>query len=241
MMKKLTLTSARQSGREFRDDAGLSLSELLVSILLLGIVMTIVTSLFVSTNRTVATGKGIADNTKTASNGMNEVARVIRAGTDNPVSGSALSDPAFVTAENEAIVIYAYVNLDSAAERPVMIRLALDSSRNLIESRWPATLLTNGNWSFPSPSTAPTSTRILGGTVATRVSGQPWVFTYLTAAGDTLPVPATGALTAAQLRTIAAVRVTLTIQASQTNSKNAVTLTNAVGIPNLGIPRTVVP
>lgn len=241
MMRRMILPSARRSGRALSGDAGLSLSELLVSILLLGIVMTIVTSLFVSTSRAVATSKGIASNTKTASNGINEVARVIRAGTDNPVSGSALSDPAFVTAQNEVVVIYAYINLDSSAEKPVMIRLALDASRNLVESRWPATLLSNGNWSFPLLSTAPASTRVLGGTVATRVAAQPWLFTYLTAAGATLVVPATGAFDAAQLRTIAAVRVTLTIQSSPTVSKNAVTLTNAVGIPNLGIPRTVVP
>lgn len=232
---------ARKARPQPGTDAGFSLTELLVSIMLLGIVMTIVTSLFVSTSRTVATGTSITNNTKIASNGMNEIARMIRAGTDNPVSGNVLSDPAFVAAQNETIIIYAYVNLDSSAEMPVMVRFSVDANRRLVEDRWPATALASGNWSFPSPSSAPASSRIIAETVAGRVSGQPWLFSYLTADGATLPVPATVAFTPAQLRTIAAVKVTLSIQPTQTDSKNAVTLTNAVGIPNLGIPRMVAP
>jgi hypothetical protein len=101
--------------------------------------------------------------------------------------------------------------------------------------------LSNGNWSFPLPSVAPASTRIVASSVSARVSGQPWLFTYLDADGKALVVPATGAFTSAQLRTIAAVRVTLTIQSSPTDVRNSVTLTNAVGLPNLGIPRTLAP
>ena len=232
--------STRKGGSRAGNDAGLSLAELLVSMMLLGIVMTIVTALFLSATQSIATARGINTNTKVASNGMNEAARVIRAGTDNPVAGNALSDPAFVSARNETLIMYAYVNLDSSAESPVMIRLTVDTNRRLVESRWPATALSNGNWSFPAPTTSPASTRILAETVSPQ-SAAPWLFTYLLANGDPLPVPTTGTFTATQLRTIAAVRVTLSVQSSPTDSKHAVTLTNAVGIPNLGIPRTVLP
>lgn len=220
-------------------ERGLTLVELLVSMLIFSIVMTVVVSLFVSVVRTTAISEAISTNSKTAANGMNEAARVIRAGTENPVSTTNRSDPAFVRADNESVTLYAYINLDTAAEHPVMIRLSLDAQRRLVESRWPATALASGYWGFPDPATVPASTRILADTVAPHATGSPWLFTYLLANGDTLPVPATGALTDDQRRTIAAVRVTLTIQKSVTDAKHAVTLTNAVGIPNLGIPRTV--
>lgn len=229
----------RDTKRTRTADSGMSLVELLVAMMLFALIMTIVTSLFVSATRTLAQAKAVTENTKMASNGMNESARVIRAGTENPVSGKALNDPAFVSALNEQVIIYAYVNLDTAAESPVMIRLSVNSNRQLVESRWPATALSNGNWSFPLVTTTPAAQRVLAGTVAPHVTGTPWLFSYLLADGSTLAQPATGTFTDTQLRTIAAVRITLTIQTSTTNSSRSVTLTNAVGMPNVGIPRSV--
>jgi hypothetical protein len=166
---------------------------------------------------------------------------VIRAATENPVSGQSLNDPAFSSPSTEpltgeSVTLYAYVNLNSAAQQPVKIRLALDSSRRLVETVWPATVLSPGFFGFTT--TVPTSTRIMAGTVAPQVAGGPALFTYLLADGTVLPIPATGTFTAAQLRTIAAVAVNLTLQASATNSQSAVTLQNTVGMPNLPLTRT---
>jgi type II secretory pathway pseudopilin PulG len=221
-----------------RRDGGITLVELLVSMTLLGIVITVVFGLYLSTMRTSDATKNLSNNTKSASNGMNEVARVIRAATDNPVAGNQLNDPAFVAITAESVVVYAYINLDSSAQTPVMIRLSLDANRRLIESRWPSTALSDGNWTFPLPTTTPASTRVLANTVSPHVTGSPWLFTYLLADGTALVLPATGAPTADQLRTIAAVQVTLTVQASLTDATRSVTLLNTVGVPNLALYRT---
>jgi prepilin-type N-terminal cleavage/methylation domain-containing protein len=217
------------------DERGFGLVELLVSIVLLGIIGTIVSGLFISTQRTISQGQSLTGNTRQAANGMNEVARVIRAATANPVQGQSLSDPALVAATNESVTLYAYVNLASSAQLPVKIQLALDSNRRLVETQWASYVISSGYFGFNS---TPVSTRIMAGTVATPPSGQPSLFTYVLPNGTVLPVPITGVLTTAQLRSIAAVQVTMTLQSSLTNRQSAVTLQNTVGMPNLGLSRT---
>jgi prepilin-type N-terminal cleavage/methylation domain-containing protein len=217
-----------------RNDAGFSLVELLVAITLFLLLIGMVAGLYANTMKTYTFTRSITTNARFAANAMNEAARVLRAGTDNPVAGQTLNDPAFVRVTDEDLIIYAYVNLSSSAELPVMIRLYLNSNRQLVESRWPATALANG-WSFPDPSTPPASTRQLAATVAPPVSGGIPLFTYILADGSSFTPPATP--TADQLRAIAAVKVTLTVQASLTDARNAVTLVNTVGLSNLNIPR----
>lgn len=223
---------------EREHERGISLVELLVAMMLFGLILTLVGGMFVAVARNQALARGISQNTGNASNAMNESARVIRAATENPKSGSATSDPAFVDASAESVTVYAYINTDSTAERPVMIRLSIDAQRRLVESRWPATALASGYWGFPCTpgvacTTAPTTTRVL----ASAVAGGSVPFRYLQADGTEISAPA-GGFPATQLATITAVTVTLTIQSSTTDASNAVTLVNTVGIPNLGRTRT---
>ncbi|WP_181397343.1 PulJ/GspJ family protein [Cryobacterium arcticum] len=218
-----------------RDDQGISLVELLVAMLLLAIVGVIVSGLYSSTMRTVSQARTLNSNTREASNGMNEVSRVIRAGTENPVSGAA-NQPALETAMRESVTLYAYVNLVSSAELPVKIQLSLDTSRRLIETQWPAieTPVGSGFFTF---STVSSSTRIMAGTVAPQSGSAPYLFTYVLKDGTELTSP-TGGLTPAQRQTIAAIKVTMTLQGSATDTRSAVTLQNTVGMPNLPVYRT---
>lgn len=222
-----------------RGDQGMSLVELLVSVMITGVLGVVITSLYVSTVTTTAEVSSLTVNTRQAANGMNEMARVIRAATENPVPGQALNDPAFVSTVAdplgaESLTVYAYVNLNSAAEVPVKIRFSLDAERRLIETQWASTLLSGGYFSFES---TPRSTRILASTVAPASPDSPALFRYLLADGTELALPPTGTLTADQLRTIAAVHVSLTMQETLTESRAAVTLENTVGIPNLTLSR----
>jgi prepilin-type N-terminal cleavage/methylation domain-containing protein len=221
-------------------DRGMSLVELLVSIMITGVLGVVVTSLYVSTVTTTAEVSSVTLNTRQAANGMNEIARVIRAATENPVQGQPLSDAAFVSTVAaplgaESLTVYAYVNLSSAAEVPVKIRFDLDDERRLVETQWASTPLTGGYFSFQS---TPLSTRILASTVAPASPGQPALFRYLLADGTELVPPPTGTLTTAQLRSIVSVHVTLTMQETLTDSRAAVTLENTVGIPNLALSRS---
>jgi len=227
--------AARSRTRLAHDEHGLGLIELLVSMVLLGVICLVVSGFYISTIRTVSHTGSLAGNTREASNGMNEASRVLRAATENPVVSQQLSDPAFVSASTESVTIYAYVNLGSSTQAPIKIRLEVDANRQLVETQWAASGSTNGYFTFTNPT--PTSTRILAGTVAAQAGTAPYLFTYLLANGVELPVPA-GGFTVAQLRTIAAVTVTLTVQGSTTDARSAVTLQNTVGLPNLPLFRT---
>lgn len=214
-------------------DSGISLVELLVSMMIIGILGVIVTSLYVSASRTVSQAQALSTNTREASNGMNEVARVIRAATANPVQGVALSEPALSEAKDEAVTIYAYINLASSAQQPVKIRFSLDASRRLIETQWASYVISPGYYGF---NTVPSTTRVMATTVAPTSSGQPQIFSYVKADGSVL-AGGTAGLGEADRRLIAAVNVTLRLQATTTNTKSAVTLQNTVGMPNLGLSR----
>ena len=216
------------------DDRGITLVELIVAMSLLLVVSVVVIGGYQAVVGSLGTANALNKNTEQASNGMNEAAREIRAATSNPVAGQTLNDPAVVTATNESLVIYAYVNLQSSsAQLPVQVRLRVDpATRGLYEDIWSATQNSAGYWIFPSPATAPKSTRQLATYIATPASSDPYIFTYL--AGTTvLTVPTTGAFTTAQRLSITSIKITMTVQASPTDASHAVTLQNTVGMPNL--------
>lgn len=226
-----------------RDDEGVTLIELLVSMILLGVLLTIVASLYISTLNVVGLGRELSYNTKLATNGMNEASRVIRAGTENPKVPPALPDPAFVVAKPDEVLIYAFINLTSAAEQPQLIRLRVDrTTGELVESRWPAVQLADKRWQFPSnpcvtPNvpvgcTAPTKTYVISETISPQGSG-PAVFTYLEPDGSAI-TNTTAGLSLADRRLVSSVTINIRVQTSLTDASNPVDLQNTVGIPNLG-------
>ena len=208
-------------------DAGLSLIELLVAIALTTVVMGLAVSLFVVATHTVSLSQSIDGGTRQASNGMNQVARMLRAATPdplaNPIVGGQQSYPAIIIAKGQVISFYAYVNL-SGGESPVMV--TYDATTGVLtEKQYPATTTvpgTNGNWTFASTYT----TRSLCNSIPSATT----VFRYFDKTGTEL-LPAN--LTTWQaLATITSVQVTIIIQ--PTGAASAVTLTNTVGMANIG-------
>ena len=210
---------------------GLSLVELLVSMLLLGIVTAIVTGLYVSAMRTVTHAHVLSANTRSVSNGMNEMARVVRGATENPVSGAALNAPALEEAKDESVTFYSYVNLGPAVsvQPPVKITLSLDSSRRLVETKFAAVSLASGFFAFES---TPMASRIL--TEAVAPAGAPRFFRYLKADGSVI-VPSIAGLSEAERRLVTAISISVTVTNGSTDSRAWVTLRNTVGMPNVGL------
>jgi prepilin-type N-terminal cleavage/methylation domain-containing protein len=215
-------------------DAGITLVELLVAMMLFGIISAVVVGMFVSTTRATTQSRVLGSDTRSASNGLNEVARMIRAATENPVLNPAPSaptvDPALAFADRESVTLFAYVNLDSSAQTPLKVRFWINTSRQLVETRWPATTLVNGHWNF---SATALPDRILAGPIK---AGAP-VFVYLQGDGTEVVPPAAGLTDTDKLRTIKAVKIAMTVQTSGSRS-NPVTVQNTVGMPNLGLTRT---
>jgi type II secretory pathway pseudopilin PulG len=218
-------------------DSGITLAELMVTIVILSIVMVMVIGFFVSASRAFTLNQTVDTNTRTASNAMNEASRMLRAATNNPVS-STQTDPAFVSATSTSAIFYAFVNLNASTELPVEVSLTINSATNaLVESQWSATALAGGLWSFPNPLTVtPKSTRTIAGPVLATSSGGPVLFTFYDSSGTAIPLT-NGAVPAASLKLIASVQVALTLGTS-TSSGKSVSLVNTIGLPNLGIART---
>jgi prepilin-type N-terminal cleavage/methylation domain-containing protein len=223
-----------QRARQLDPEAGFSLIELIVAIAILTVLSAIVVATYSSTVRALADANTVNLNSEQASNAMNESARQIRAATSNPVSGSVANDPAIVSGGTESLTLYAYVNLQSSSvQQPEQVRLRVDpTTRQYKEDIWSGTQSSAGYWTFPATSTTPTQTRTLAGFVAPHTGSNLYVFTYM--AGTTaLTVPTTGAFTTAQLNSITAIQITLTVETNITTATQSVTLQNTVGMPNL--------
>lgn len=224
----------------------MSLTELLVASIVLMIVLTVAANLFINATKSMGMASAVNANAANASNGMNEAARVIRAGTSNPVQSQSLDKPAFVEATPESLILYSFVGGDRNDPHPVMIRLSLNPQRQLVEERWIATVVA-GYSTFPSPYVgasgyvAPQLTRILTTTVSPHTGTAAYLFTYYSDVQGTTAVPATAGANVPQaaLSTIVAVKVTLTVQQSLANSSSPVSLENLVGIPNLNASATI--
>lgn len=213
-----------------KSDQGISLVELLVVMVLVGILGAIVIGVFMNASGSVARGAAAHVNTATAANAMNEVSRVIRAGSSNPVAGGTV-DPAFVTAKAEQLVLYSYVDVDAVTPKPVKVELTVDpTTRSIVEKRWTAKDGGNGLWVFDSTNVLKSTRSLPGKLTAPAAPGT--IFSYQNSDGATLTIPGSG-FTADQRSKIASVTVTFTVQAPEGSSAKAVTLVNTVRLPNL--------
>lgn len=220
-----------------RRDAGITLVEMLVSMVILGIVLAVVTGLFISVAQTVAKAQAINDSTRIASNAANELGRVIGMGTSLAATGSPIPTSAFQFAGREDLIFYSNVDVDisvsvaSRPARPTMVRFSIiPTSRQLREDRWTATAA-GRFWTFASPATAPNSTRTLGGPVVAPVGAEKPIFTYFDEQSVEIPVPISGSLAAADLKRISSVLVTVRIASAGGNLP--VTIANTIVLPNL--------
>jgi len=217
-----------------RDERGFGLAELVVTIFITGIVVTLVVTLFTNVSRTFTRENSATASTNAAALGMDEITRVVRSGTEIGVSGSLLNDPVFVSADKESVTLYAFIDTDSVRSVPVKVRFSINADRKLIETRWASYALPGGYWGFQS---VEQSSRFITSYIVAPAAGEKSLFTYYKADGTELVIPTSGTLTANERRSIAAVQVTMTVQADTTARANPVTLRNTVGIPNLGISR----
>jgi prepilin-type N-terminal cleavage/methylation domain-containing protein len=217
------------SARRHRGDAGVTLPELLVTMMLIGLFSALVLGLVVSVTRAFTSERSATDSSSIASNGMNELTRMVRAGTGLVVTGGAQA-PVFLDAGPRTATLYSYIDTQSSNPKPLKVQFTVDGQGRLRETRWTANT-TKEPWGFPA---AAASTR----TVATSVvPGDAALFTYFTATGTPLVGAGGGALSEAQREQIAAVRIQLTVQTDASGRADPVALRNTVSIPNLGISR----
>jgi len=216
------------------DERGITLVELLVAMSLSLIVLTIAGSFLVASQKASVTAASVSQNTRAASVAMNEIGRVLRAATDNPVPTGDDSQYAFQYASATSVRFFAYVNLDSTLSKPVQVQLTLDpTTKRLTETKWNGAAV-SGNSSYfafplasgPTLSATATSRRTLASSVVNTVA-----FTFRDASDNPLG-SSTSPVAAADLPNIRTVSITMTVGAGSTDP-NAVTLTNTASLPNI--------
>lgn len=214
-----------------RRDAGVSLIEMVVAAALLSLVLGIVGTLFVNISRTTGDARTTRSAMGVAQTTMNELRRVVRVATDNPIAGGV--DPAVVSATGSALTLYSFTDVPSTASpsspfspAPTQVAFTVGASGNLVETTTPATW--NGTyWVFTGAAT----TRALPGPLMT--TGAVPLFTYLDPTGAAI-VPGSSGLTAAQRAAVASITITTTVSTTtQRGTADPVVLTDTVGLTNL--------
>jgi type II secretory pathway pseudopilin PulG len=207
-------------------DEGISLVELLVTMIVFGVLSAVVINLYISATRSVNATSSSSQNTQAAGNIMNELSRVIRSATDNPVTGGG-SNPAISNGTSRSLSLYSYVDANAITTLPSYVQFTVDATTGQIhEQRWPAKVSSTGLFTFDT-SKAPSFSRILPGRIATSST----LFSYLGANGTPMVV-ATSGLTAAQQNATTSITVNVVVQVSNDPSALPATLQNSVGMPN---------
>ncbi len=223
--------------RSGRSDAGLTLLELLVAMGVSSILIALVATVFVTTSRVFTDQEGATDSARMASTAMNEVTRVVRAGTELPESGKTANTPVFAYAGAEKIEMAAFIDAESSKDpAPVKVSFGRNSANELVETRWAADRYLKIYWKFrDSPASARTIARSLLAPDKTRP-----LFRYFDKDGAALTPAAGASLSEDQRRNIASVQITMQVQANGSGRTAPVAIQNMVGLPNLGVARVEV-
>ena len=175
----------------------------------------------------------IDTDTRSSSNAMNEMSRIIRAATENPLLSPAAGEypnaSAVQSAQVEALTVFAFVNLTSSDQTPEKVTFAVNDQNQLVETTWAGTTLVNGHWAFsPTPTYRVLCENVVPGST---------LFRYLVDGGNALTTPAGGITDNTQLLSIRFISISLSVKNS-TGGTAPVTLSNTIGMPNLGLSRT---
>jgi hypothetical protein len=226
------MTTAEQRRRPGQDDdEGVSLVELLVTMMVTAIVLTIVGNMFVTVAKVTTESNLTSARSGVAATIMGEISEVVRGAVNNAVAGNEVPDTAVVSGTPTALTMYSLIDANPAAPAPIKIGFRLDAAGNLIEDRWTATA-SSGYWVF----TGAVTSRMIGGPVAS-LTGANAMFVYLDEHGLAL-TPGANGLTPAQRLATASIRVSVRIANQGSTASDPILLVNNVGMPNLKFSRT---
>ncbi|MCU1579257.1 MAG: hypothetical protein JWP19_1461 [Rhodoglobus sp.] len=222
------MISFTRTVRGLRSQDGMSITELIVSIFVTSIVLTIVGALFVNVVRVTSNANATTTRSSTAANVMNEISTVIRPATKNAIANSDTADPAIVAGTPLSLTIYSLVDTAPDGPAPSKVSFSIDGSGNVAESRVLGTL-SSGYWVFSAAAT----TRSLPGPVQS-LTGTNALFVYLDSANAVVTPGSTG-LTLAQRASITSIKVTVSIANQPTTGNDPITIIDTFGMPNLKI------
>lgn len=213
-------------------EVGLTLIELLVTMFLLGLVLAVASSMFISVARVTSHTQVVNEGTRVAANAMDEINRVIRFAVHIPRSGCMNPFPAIRSGNTDSLEIISMVRGDDSdlvSMQPMRVIFQLGGDGNITERRW-ALRSSGGFWVDTNPVFQ--FDRTLGGRfLATGIETS--LFRYLDAGGNELVPPNSAGLSNDQRLKVAAVLVTMnTVPLAQPDSEPVV-IENTIFMLNL--------
>lgn len=200
--------------------AGMTMAELIIAMMVLGLLMVMTVGLYSSIVTGTASVRASDTGTKTASNAMRQVTQVVRNAVRDPMASPFSDASPFVTAGARSMTIYTVTGADAVAMEPRKVAFSVNGAGEFVEQTWTA-VRKNGTWEWPSSSRS-------------RVLGSPFtrdaLFTYRDRDNEALSIGVSGA-TETQRLEIASVSITLTVD----NGDTAPSLSSTVKMPNLGV------
>jgi hypothetical protein len=172
--------------RTVDNENGLGLVEILVASIIGLLLMAAVGAAFVNTVKVTNFTIQNRSSTQTAANAMQEIIEVVHLATPIAVNTTPPSTiPVLVGGTQTSLSLYSLVDVTDPVN-PAPSRVTFDiQAGNLVDTRCVATP-TSGFWTFTT--CASTSKRTIAGTFVAPTSGQNYLFTYLDAAGNVLPI-----------------------------------------------------
>ncbi len=217
------VSSIRHKVRSLRsDESGLTIIEMMVTLLLMGIVGTIMFASVVSVTQTLTHSQANSDSLDIARVGMNRLAKTVRSGMSIQQNGSADLPPLVSMAPNQLTV---YASLGTV---PAKVTYSIDANRQLIESWYAGVATSSPYWTF----SATPRTEVIARQIPTTAAS---LFTFLDVNGS--PVANQTSTNSADLALVHAVAITLTIDSNPAKGGGPVTLVNTVSMPNQGIAK----
>ena len=214
------IRSLRHGHRDVSDQ-GLTLAELMVTLVLTSIVGTIMLSATVTVTNTMKNNQATGDSLDIARSGINRIARSIRAGIEISRSGQS-NQPAVDSMAPNSLVIYS-----SLGTAPTQITYSIDSNRQLIETRVAASG-TSPYWTFTGTGTS----TVIASKIPTNASA---LFSYLDANGSALAIQT--ASDDATTGLVKEIQINLQVDSTPGLGAGPVTLTNTVVLPNEGVAK----
>lgn len=214
--------------RRLREEqAGLSMTELLVAAMLTAIMLVMVGTMFVQTTKLVAAASQTRNSNGVASSISNGITSVLRTATTLAKSGSEIPDPAIVAGTRNSLTVYAFSDTNAANPAPVKVTYSIADGK-LSETRCSGTI-SGGFWAFGGCST--TSTRVLGEGLLNTAGDT--LFTYRSGGGNPIVI-GNNPLTDAQRATVGSITVTVKVKAPGSTNDAVVIISTAV-LRNLGL------
>lgn len=202
-------------------DAGVSLVELLVTMMLLGVLGAVVGTTFVSATDSLQRSTWRQENTRLAQTGMQNLTKAVRAGSLIEQTGGGTALPALTEATPTSLEVHSFLG-----PRPVRLRYSIDAGGRLIETRVVADATSASPfWTF----TGAPATRIVIDRVV-NTAAEP-LFVYQDGTGTAF---ASSALDEAQRRGIRSIDITLHVQSDEPGRVRPAEVEQRVHLANLG-------